>query len=105
MASLSEPPSTSHWLYFLAGALLPTIAYSLRKSGKKSTSNRDDADDDEDLDGVETTGPSSQWGLMQGPYKVSLVLLICFLTNVLLSCSQNDDLTFTGLFFSLDLSH
>lgn len=103
MASLSEAPSTSHWLYFVAGALLPTIAYSLRKSGKKSTNNRNDADKDEDLDGVETTGPSSQWGLMQGPYKVSIVLLISFLTMLLLHVhSQNDDLTFTGLFLSLD---
>lgn len=91
MASLSEPPSTSHWLYFLAGALLPTIAYSLSKSGKKSTSNRDA--DDEDLDGVETTGPSSQWGLMQGPYKVSK-LLIRFLPNLYCIVLQNGDLTF-----------
>jgi hypothetical protein len=91
MASLSEPPSTSHWLYFLAGALLPTIAYSLSKSGKKSTSSRD-ADDD-DLNGVETTGPSSQWGFMQGPYKVSK-LLISFLTNIFCIVLQNGDLTF-----------
>jgi hypothetical protein len=91
MASLSEPPSTSHWLYFLAGALLPTIAYTLSKSGKKSTSNRDA--DDEDLDGVETTGPSSQWGLMQGPYKVSK-LLIRFLPNIYCIVLQNGDLTF-----------
>lgn len=69
MSSLATAPTSSHWLYFLAGALLPTIAYSLgSKSGNSGAKIVDD--DDEDLDGVDTTGPSSKWGLMHGPYKV-----------------------------------
>lgn len=74
-------PSSSPWLYFVAGALLPTIAFVLTRSGTKQVKRRrsdddeessssDDDDDDEDLHGIETTGPSSQWGMMDSPYKV-----------------------------------
>lgn len=72
MTSLSSAPTASNWLYFLAGALLPTIAYALGKNGRNKRQNDDS--DDEDLDGVEESGPSSQWGLMHGPYKVRGVL-------------------------------
>lgn len=67
MASSSSP-----WLYFLGGVLLPTIPMIIfsRKDRRKTRHVDADSDDDEDLAGVETTGPSSSWGLMHGPYKV-----------------------------------
>ena len=71
-------PSSSPWLYFVAGALLPTIAFVLTRSGTKQVKRRrsdeeessSSSDDDDDLHGIETTGPSSQWGMMDCPYKV-----------------------------------
>jgi hypothetical protein len=70
-------PYSSPWLYFGAGALLPTIAFVLTQNRTKEAQRRkteDDSDsEDEDLHGVETTGQSSQWDMMDGPYKVSCI--------------------------------
>lgn len=85
-AGVSTATTNSAWLYFLAGALLPTLALLLRKSsdyGSGATlarspipneSDDDDDDDDSDLDGVVSggTGPSSKWGRQDAPYKMVL---------------------------------
>jgi len=71
------------WLYFLAGALLPSIALLLKKStppssGKDYNNNRDeddgddDDDDDSDTAGLTSGGPSSSWGPRDAPYKMIL---------------------------------
>lgn len=88
---MSSPTSTAAsqpWLYFLAGALLPTLAYyimgpsSMKKKKPKNDDSEYDDDDsanesvDEDLFGIQTTGPSSKWGMMNAPYKVCVFVLI-----------------------------
>jgi hypothetical protein len=68
----------------MAGALLPSLAYYFLKGGKsRKTSSNDDSDDDsddddeyssdEDMFGIETTGPSSKWNIMNAPYKVRTI--------------------------------
>jgi peptidyl-tRNA hydrolase len=70
--------SSSPWVYFLSGALLPTLAmFLLRKKPILSASEDDDSDsddysDDEDMDNVTTGGPSSKWGELDAPYKMVL---------------------------------
>eukprot|EP00751_Fragilariopsis_kerguelensis_P014691 CAMPEP_0170778346 /NCGR_PEP_ID=MMETSP0733-20121128/12335_1 /TAXON_ID=186038 /ORGANISM="Fragilariopsis kerguelensis, Strain L26-C5" /LENGTH=70 /DNA_ID=CAMNT_0011121749 /DNA_START=62 /DNA_END=274 /DNA_ORIENTATION=- len=51
------PPSTSPWIYFLSGSLLPTIAYIIWRKNVPSVeedyvddSDSDDDDDDDDGD-------------------------------------------------------
>lgn len=68
------------WMYFFAGALLPSIALLLRKPSPSSSSgdhpddhgDDDDADDDSDMEGLTSGGPSSAWGPMDAPYKMVL---------------------------------
>ena len=65
-------PATNAWLYFLSGALVPTLAFLfLRKAESHQVHNEDD-DEDEDMIGVKATGPSSSWNILHAPYKVSL---------------------------------
>jgi PTH2 family peptidyl-tRNA hydrolase len=79
--------SDSPWLYFLAGALLPTLALvflrptttsSVETKKKNDEEEEEDYDDDEeddedeDLVGVTTDGPSSSWGYKHSPYKMVL---------------------------------
>jgi PTH2 family peptidyl-tRNA hydrolase len=69
----SQPP----WLYFLAGALLPSLAMILMRRQTPTRSNDDDDEhddetDDEDMDGVTSGGPSSKWGYKDAPYKMVL---------------------------------
>jgi peptidyl-tRNA hydrolase len=80
----SSPTSNSQWLYFLAGALLPSLALLLLRRPQPppppvtTTSKEDDDDDDdsssddEDMDGVVEGGPSSKWGHDDAPYKLVL---------------------------------
>ena len=95
--STSSTPSP--WMYFLAGALLPTLAMILmRKQQQPSTieskhrrrkeeeenkdrndnngEDDDESDDDDDEDEMAqvrpSNGPSSQWGRWDGPYKMIL---------------------------------
>lgn len=96
MTMTMASPSSSPWLYFAAGVLLPTIAFVLTRSGTKQVKQRrsDDEEssssssssDDEDLHGIETTGPSSQWGMMDCPYKVRQAnySLLVFVTSLFL---------------------
>jgi hypothetical protein len=68
---------------FLAGALLPTLAYGLfwRNQASKINNDGDDEDDDEDDDDDESSEeefPSNnktaqQWGISDAPYKVRLL--------------------------------
>jgi peptidyl-tRNA hydrolase len=75
----SSPTSNSQWLYFLAGALLPSLALLLLRRPQPpppvtTTSKGDDDDDseDEDMDGIVEGGPSSKWGHQDAPYKLVL---------------------------------
>ena len=85
-STLSSLSSVQPWIYFLSGALLPTISYffllrSKKKDDDDSDDDEDDDDDsedesqDEDLFGVETSGPSSKWNITDAPYKVSVYFL------------------------------
>lgn len=82
----STNPS-SPWMYFLAGALLPTLAIVLLRKpfkvdleqSQKHVDNHDDNDDDdefddddEDMEHLMTGGPSSKWGRLDAPYKMVL---------------------------------
>jgi PTH2 family peptidyl-tRNA hydrolase len=68
-------------LWFLAGTLLPTLAYALmvRSTNKRvvntthenSQRESDEEDsDEEDMNVATTGGVSSQWGMRQAPYKM-----------------------------------
>eukprot|EP00934_Nitzschia_sp_Nitz4_P000774 Nitzschia sp. Nitz4//scaffold15_size197535//193419//193982//NITZ4_001616-RA/size197535-processed-gene-0.274-mRNA-1//1//CDS//3329537829//774//frame0 len=77
MSTLSNKDA---WLYFLAGALLPTLAIVVKQQFGPSTkdyykdSDDEDSDDDsdDDMQGVKTDGPSSSWGRRDAPYKLVL---------------------------------
>lgn len=66
--------AVSPWLYFLSGALLPSLGWYFLRS--KDSDDADDSDDDEDsqTDVVESTGNSSTWGIQHAPYKMVLVV-------------------------------
>jgi len=73
--------SRTNWLYFLTGALLPTLAFVLLRPAKPTSSvesddhdenDDNDNDDDDDLADISTSGPSSQWGYSDAPYKLVL---------------------------------
>lgn len=76
--------SNSEWIYFLAGALLPSLWTLLSRSNNTTTTtiknnndnendnDDDDTDDDEDMEGILTGGPSSKWGYQDVPYKMVL---------------------------------
>ena len=80
-ASVSST-SSQPWIYFLSGALLPTVAYYflLRRAQEEEedddsdeeTDESEDGSKDEDLFGIETSGPSSKWSIKDAPYKVSM---------------------------------
>jgi PTH2 family peptidyl-tRNA hydrolase len=84
MATSSSASSTadSVWIYFLAGALLPSLAWILMhkkssasplKSDSNDSNDSDDSDgDDSDMEGVVEGGPSSKWGYTDAPYKMVL---------------------------------
>jgi len=80
------------WVFFVAGALLPSIAYFVLPSGRGvvGTSQRrrrtapaehDEGNDDDDSEEEEEEvnqptrgGPSSSWGLRHAPYKMMLLV-------------------------------
>ena len=72
MTTASSSPTTnenSELLYFVAGALLPSLWFWL---SRRSSSSSSDGDDDEDMEGVISGGPSSKWGYTDAPYKMVL---------------------------------
>ena len=91
---LSGSQSTSPWLYFLSGSLLPTIAYFLFQRRKEKEGNRDDDDEyeydsdsnsdgnsdgnNDDEDCTQRTSSQSSaardWGMRDAPYKMVLVV-------------------------------
>lgn len=76
MATSPSASSTtnSEWLYFLAGALLPSLAWILRHKKSSASPLKSDSNDsdDEDMEGVVEGGPSSKWGYTDAPYKMVL---------------------------------
>jgi PTH2 family peptidyl-tRNA hydrolase len=74
----SSPSSNSPWLYFVSGALLPSLAFFfLRRARNDNARDHDDDDyddDDDSLQGIEATGPSSSWNITHAPYKMVLVV-------------------------------
>ena len=84
MAATAESTASSPLAYFLAGMLVPTIAYFfLNRKGNDTGGNNtssidlgeDDWDDDSDDGAPLPTGsnnPSSSWGMMDAPYKMVL---------------------------------
>lgn len=76
MATTSSDSSTanSEWLCFLAGALLPSLAWMFfhKRDVSPVQNGSDESDDDEDMDGVMEGGPSSKWGYTDAPYKMVL---------------------------------
>lgn len=61
------------WMYFFAGALLPTLAlYFLRKPSSSQSDAEESDDEDEDLAGIKPDGPCSTWGFKHAPYKMVL---------------------------------
>lgn len=69
-------------LSFLAGVLLPSLAYffHFRKVGKDASASNEgyDTDDDDDLQGEEATGACSTWNIRHAPYK----MVFCVNTNL-----------------------
>jgi hypothetical protein len=81
--------SQQPWIYFLTGALVPSIAYFFhwKYFCQKANNDHDDDDDDDDHDddydsvndtetdtelfGVSKSGPSSKWNISDAPYKAS----------------------------------
>lgn len=65
-------PSSEQVLYFLAGSLLPSIAYLFLL--RKPEENYDSDDSNEELEPSETenTANPKSWGLRQAPYKMVL---------------------------------
>eukprot|EP00546_Thalassionema_frauenfeldii_P016194 CAMPEP_0178902988 /NCGR_PEP_ID=MMETSP0786-20121207/4911_1 /TAXON_ID=186022 /ORGANISM="Thalassionema frauenfeldii, Strain CCMP 1798" /LENGTH=175 /DNA_ID=CAMNT_0020574317 /DNA_START=74 /DNA_END=601 /DNA_ORIENTATION=- len=62
------------WIYFLTGALIPTIALFLLDKKKPKFHSGDERIEDEDLRGVLVGGPSSNWTAKDAPYKMVLVV-------------------------------
>ena len=90
---MSESQSTSPWLYFLSGSLLPTIAYFLFKQVSPDNRENDDFDGDDDDDDNDSDSDSDSeedayaeafannknqsskdWGMKDAPYKMVLVV-------------------------------
>jgi peptidyl-tRNA hydrolase len=68
----SSASKNSEWLYFLAGALLPTLAWMLILKRVSTSSRVENDGDDEDMEGVVEGGSSSKWGYSDAPYKMVL---------------------------------
>mmetsp|Transcript_8320 Transcript_8320/g.16926 ORF Transcript_8320/g.16926 Transcript_8320/m.16926 type:complete len:99 (-) Transcript_8320:209-505(-) len=76
-ASGDSPPLA----YFLAGVLVPTLAYVLfvRSGSETKSSNSDDDDDDSSDDefGADMSeSPASSWGMKDAPYKVISIAIM-----------------------------
>ena len=80
---MSESQSTSPWLYFLSGSLLPTIAYFLlQRSQPKEEEDGEDEDEyysdsdegDEDFAKALSSQSAKDWGMKDAPYKMVLVI-------------------------------
>mmetsp|Transcript_18333 Transcript_18333/g.27157 ORF Transcript_18333/g.27157 Transcript_18333/m.27157 type:complete len:184 (+) Transcript_18333:88-639(+) len=74
MLTITREIPIEPWLYFLTGALIPTISFFLLSFKKSNKTNDNEGFEDEDLDGVLVGGPSSQWSLADAPYKMVLVV-------------------------------
>ena len=104
---LSGSNSPNPLLYFLAGALVPSLAWVLLQSKAKESNdsgkNDDDGEEDEDTAETTTGGPSSNWGYSDAPYKVShiVVFLIVSLLNFKSLLQEMND----PLRFHLDWNH
>lgn len=72
MSSLTREMPQDPWLYFLTGALIPTIALFLLHKKTPKVHSGDERIEDEDLSGVLVGGPSSKWTIKDAPYKVSV---------------------------------
>lgn len=82
MATVATGTATPPWVYFLAGTIVPSLAWLLLRPKASSHANDDDDDEeDEDTIGTTTGGPSSKWGYSNAPYKVSrrrwMILVYC----------------------------
>jgi hypothetical protein len=97
--SLSDTMSSpSPFVYFLAGALVPSLAWILLrpKSKESNKSEKDEEnDDEEDEDTAETTtdGMSSKWGYTDAPYKVSSVDMCLIYVASAGSCREISQVT------------
>lgn len=79
---MTNAAESSPLTYFLAGALLPTLAYVFLFRGKSSTSeavtfdgldNDDDDDSSDDEFGADmSSSPAKTWGMKDAPYKMVL---------------------------------
>eukprot|EP00578_Thalassiosira_sp_NH16_P016463 CAMPEP_0181107728 /NCGR_PEP_ID=MMETSP1071-20121207/17240_1 /TAXON_ID=35127 /ORGANISM="Thalassiosira sp., Strain NH16" /LENGTH=193 /DNA_ID=CAMNT_0023191261 /DNA_START=8 /DNA_END=589 /DNA_ORIENTATION=+ len=80
-------PSTQSWTqsplaYFLAGTIIPTLAYFLLNPSRRKTSDTninlgddgdwDDSDDDDVIILPDGKNPSASWGIVDAPYKMVL---------------------------------
>jgi PTH2 family peptidyl-tRNA hydrolase len=81
MMGLFDKNNSSPWVYFLAGALLPTLAWWMQyrreeKRIRDDDDDDDDSDDNESEDGFQVpVGASCQsWGLQHAPYKMVLIV-------------------------------
>jgi PTH2 family peptidyl-tRNA hydrolase len=76
----SSSTSSSPWIYFVSGALLPSLAFLFLRQRQAAAAlndtedNEDSGSEDEDEDSLQGTtgGPSSKWGLTDAPYKMVL---------------------------------
>jgi PTH2 family peptidyl-tRNA hydrolase len=77
-SSSSTASSSSPWVYFVSGALLPSLAFLFLRQRQAAAAaiNDDDSDDDNDSDDDSlqgtTGGASSKWGYTDAPYKMVL---------------------------------
>jgi PTH2 family peptidyl-tRNA hydrolase len=83
---MSESQSTSPWMHFFSGSLLPTIAYFLFKQVYPYNREKDAFDGDDDIDSDDEDDgyaeafannkkqPSKDWGMKDAPYKMVLVV-------------------------------
>jgi PTH2 family peptidyl-tRNA hydrolase len=77
----SSTTTGSPWIYFVSGALLPSLAFLFLRQRQAAAAVNDndnedwetdeDDEDDEDMQGTKG-GPSSEWGLQDAPYKMVL---------------------------------
>jgi PTH2 family peptidyl-tRNA hydrolase len=77
MTSSSSTP-TAPWIYFVSGALLPSLAFLFlrQRQAAAAVNDNDDTDSDDDDDSeflkVTSSGDSSKWGYKDAPYKMVL---------------------------------
>lgn len=75
----SQTSNNNPWLFFLSGALLPTLAYLINRKFVEQTTisqddfeNSDDDEEEEDFEPLANTKTAEQWGMMDAPYKMIL---------------------------------